>query len=69
MSDSSNVTRILREDQPDEVYNIRAQFHVAVSFESREYTADVDAVDVLRLLEAFRFVGFEKSLVLSSLNV
>ncbi len=60
LSDSSNLTRILQEVQPDEVYNLAAQSHVAVSFESPEYTADVDALGTLRLLEAIRFLGLEK---------
>ncbi|MBI1172404.1 GDP-mannose 4,6-dehydratase [bacterium] len=60
LSDSSNLTRILREVEPDEVYNLGAQSHVAVSFESPEYTADVDALGTLRLLEAIRFLGLER---------
>lgn len=60
LTDSSNLTRILKEVQPDEVYNLGAQSHVAVSFESPEYTADVDALGTLRLLEAIRFLGLEK---------
>lgn len=60
LTDSSNLTRILREVQPDEVYNLGAQSHVAVSFEAPEYTADVDAMGALRLLEAIRFLGLEK---------
>lgn len=60
LTDSSNLTRILSEVQPDEVYNLGAQSHVAVSFESPEYTADVDAMGTLRLLEAIRFLGLEK---------
>ena len=60
LSDTSNLTRILRDIEPDEVYNLGAQSHVAVSFESPEYTADVDAIGTLRLLEAIRFLGFEK---------
>ena len=60
LSDSSNLTRIISEVQPDEVYNLAAQSHVAVSFESPEYTADVDALGTLRLLEAIRFLGLEK---------
>jgi GDPmannose 4,6-dehydratase len=60
LSDSSNLTRILSEVRPDEVYNLGAQSHVAVSFESPEYTADVDALGALRLLEAIRFLGLEK---------
>lgn len=59
LTDSSNLTRILQEVQPDEVYNLGAQSHVAVSFESPEYTADVDAIGTLRLLEAIRFLGLE----------
>jgi GDPmannose 4,6-dehydratase len=60
LTDSSNLTRILKEVQPDEVYNLGAQSHVAVSFECPEYTADVDAMGTLRLLEAIRFLGLEK---------
>nr|MBV6630679.1 GDP-mannose 4,6-dehydratase [Oceanococcus sp. HetDA_MAG_MS8] len=60
LSDSSNLTRILAETAPDEVYNLAAQSHVAVSFESPEYTADVDALGTLRLLEAIRFLGLEE---------
>ena len=60
LTDTSNLTRILSEVQPDEVYNLGAQSHVAVSFESPEYTADVDAIGTLRLLEAIRFLGLEK---------
>lgn len=60
LTDSSNLTRLLQEIQPDEVYNLAAQSHVAVSFESPEYTTDVDAVGTLRLLEAIRFLGLEK---------
>jgi GDPmannose 4,6-dehydratase len=60
LSDTSNLVRIINEVQPDEVYNLGAQSHVAVSFESPEYTADVDAIGTLRLLEAIRFLGLEK---------
>lgn len=60
LSDTSNLTRIIREVEPDEVYNLGAQSHVAVSFEAPEYTADVDGMGTLRLLEAIRFLGFEK---------
>ena len=60
LTDSSNLTRILKEVQPDEVYNLGAQSHVAVSFEAPEYTADVDGMGTLRLLEAIRFLGLEK---------
>ena len=60
LTDSSNLTRIIRDIEPDEVYNLGAQSHVAVSFEAPEYTADVDAMGTLRLLEAIRFLGLEK---------
>jgi len=60
LTDSSNLTRILKEVEPDEVYNLAAQSHVAVSFEAPEYTADVVAMGTLRLLEAIRFLGLEK---------
>jgi GDPmannose 4,6-dehydratase len=60
LTDTSNLTRIIAEVQPDEVYNLGAQSHVAVSFEAPEYTADVDAMGSLRLLEAIRFLGMEK---------
>jgi len=60
LTDSSNLTRIISQIRPDEVYNLGAQSHVAVSFESPEYTADVDALGSLRLLEAIRFLGLEK---------
>src|SRR5210317_136205 len=60
LSDTSNLTRILSDIEPDEVYNLGAQSHVAVSFESPEYTADVDGVGTLRMLEAIRFLGLEK---------
>jgi GDPmannose 4,6-dehydratase len=60
LSDGSNLTRIVQEVQPDEIYNLGAQSHVAVSFESPEYTADVDGLGALRLLEAIRLLGLEK---------
>lgn len=60
LSDTSNLIRIVQETQPDEIYNLGAQSHVAVSFESPEYTADVDALGTLRLLEAIRILGLEK---------
>jgi len=60
LSDSSNLTRIIQETQPDEIYNLGAQSHVAVSFESPEYTADVDGMGTLRMLEAIRILGLEK---------
>jgi GDPmannose 4,6-dehydratase len=61
LTDSSNLTRILESIKPDEVYNLGAQSHVAVSFEAPEYTADVDAMGTLRLLEAIRFLGLTKT--------
>jgi len=60
LADSSNLTRIIKEVQPDEVYNLGAQSHVAVSFESPEYTADIDGIGTLRLLEAIRLLGLDK---------
>src|SRR4029078_1592661 len=59
LTDSSNLTRIFSEVEPDEIYNLGAQSHVAVSFEAPEYTANVDALGTLRLLEAIRFLGLE----------
>ena len=60
LSDTSNSLRIVQETQPDEIYNLGAQSHVAVSFESPEYTADVDAIGTLRLLEAIRILGLNQ---------
>ena len=60
LTDTSNLVRLVQETQPDEIYNLGAQSHVAVSFESPEYTADVDALGTLRLLEAIRILGLEK---------
>ena len=60
LSDSTNLIRIVQEVQPDEIYNLGAMSHVAVSFESPEYTANVDAIGTLRLLEAIRILGLEK---------
>lgn len=60
LTDTSNLTRLIRDIEPDEVYNLGAQSHVAVSFEAPEYTANVDATGALRLLEAIRFLGLEK---------
>lgn len=60
LTDTSNLVRIIQECQPDEIYNLGAQSHVAVSFESPEYTADVDAIGALRILEAIRILGLEK---------
>jgi GDPmannose 4,6-dehydratase len=60
LTDSSNLIRLVSEIEPDEIYNLGAQSHVAVSFEAPEYTADVDALGTLRLLEAIRFLGLEQ---------
>lgn len=60
LTDTLNLTRLIAEIQPDEIYNLGAQSHVAVSFEAPEYTADVDAIGTLRLLEAIRLLGLEK---------
>jgi len=60
LTDSTNLIRIVQQTQPDEIYNLGAQSHVAVSFESPEYTADVDALGPLRLLEAIRMLGLTK---------
>ena len=60
LSDTSNLMRIIQETQPDEIYNLGAMSHVAVSFESPEYTADVDGIGTLRILEAIRILGLEK---------
>ena len=61
LTDTSNLTRIMGEVRPDEVYNLGAMSHVAVSFEAPEYTADVDAIGTLRLLEAIRLLGLERT--------
>ncbi len=60
LSDTSNIVRIIQEVQPDEIYNLGAQSHVAVSFDSPEYTADVSGLGALRILEAIRILGMEK---------
>ena len=60
MTDSMNLTRILKETEPDEIYNLAAQSHVKVSFETPEYTANADAIGVLRCLEAIRILELEK---------
>jgi GDPmannose 4,6-dehydratase len=59
LTDSGNLIRIIKETQPSEIYNLGAQSHVAVSFESPEYTTDVDAMGALRILEAIRILGLE----------
>lgn len=60
MTDTSNLARLVQEIQPDEIYNLAAQSHVQVSFDTPEYTADVDAIGTLRILEAIRMMGLEK---------
>ena len=60
LTDTSNLTRLIRDIEPDEIYNLGAQSHVPVSFEDPEYTADVDAIGTLRILEAIRFLGLEQ---------
>ncbi|KPQ41979.1 MAG: GDP-mannose 4,6 dehydratase, partial [Candidatus Methanoperedens nitroreducens] len=60
LTDSTNLIRIVQETRPDEIYNLAAQSHVQVSFETPEYTANSDAVGTLRLLEAIRILGLEK---------
>ena len=60
MSDSTNLIRLISEIKPTEIYNLAAQSHVKVSFEVPEYTADVDGLGVLRILESVRFLGYEK---------
>jgi GDPmannose 4,6-dehydratase len=60
MTDSMNITRIIQETQPDEIYNLAAMSHVAVSFETPEYVANADGTGTLRILEAVRFLGLEK---------
>ena len=67
LSDTSNIIRLLNEIEPDEVYNLGAQSHVAVSFESPEYTVDVDGLGTLRMLEGIRMLGLEKKQILSSI--
>ena len=59
LTDSTNIVRVIQKVQPDEIYNLGAQSHVKVSFEMPEYTADVDAVGTLRILEAVRLLGME----------
>src|SRR5215216_2201079 len=60
LTDATNLIRIIQETQPDEIYNLAAQSHVAVSFETPEYTANADAIGTLRLLESIRILGLEK---------
>ena len=60
LSDSTNIIRIIQQVQPDEIYNLGAMSHVQVSFEEPEYSADVDGIGTLRILEAIRILGLEK---------
>ena len=60
MTDSTSLIRLIREVEPDEIYNLAAQSHVKVSFEVPEYTADTDGIGTLRMLEAIRFLGMER---------
>ena len=60
LTDATNLIRIVQQVQPDEIYNLAAQSHVAVSFETPEYTANADALGTLRLLEAIRILGLER---------
>ena len=70
LTDSTNIIRIVQETQPDEIYNLGAQSHVQVSFETPEYTANSDAIGVLRFLEAIRIFGLRKEVaLLSSLDI
>ena len=62
MTDSANIIRIIQETKPDEIYNLAAQSHVKVSFETPEYTANTDALGTLRILEAIRILGLEKKI-------
>ena len=68
LTDSTSLTRIIQEVQPDEIYNLAAQSHVAVSFEQPEYTANSDALGALRILEAIRILKLEKNKILSGFN-
>ena len=62
MTDSTNLTRLIKEIKPDEIYNLAAMSHVGVSFELPEYTANTDGIGTLRLLEAVRLLGMEKKI-------
>ena len=66
VTDAISVSSIIEEIKPDEIYNLAAQSHVAVSFEVPEYTANADAIGALRILEAIKFHGLEKNKILSS---
>ena len=60
LTDSTNLIRIIQEVQPEEIYNLAAQSHVQVSFETPEYTANADGIGTLRILEAIRILGFSR---------
>ena len=62
LTDSTNLVRLIQEIKPDEIYNLGAQSHVAVSFQTPEYTTEVDAMGTLRILEAIRILGLEKKI-------
>ena len=68
MTDATNLIRIVQDTQPDEIYNLAAQSHVHVSFETPEYTANADGLGTLRLLEAVRILGMEKRVRLGALH-
>ncbi len=69
MTDATNLIRVVQDTQPDEIYNLAAQSHVHVSFETPEYTANADGLGTLRLLEAIRILGMEKRAILSSVDI
>ena len=69
LTDSSNIIRLISEIKPDEIYNLAAQSHVMVSFETPEYTANADSIGTLRILEAIKTLKLEKNKVLSSFNI
>ena len=67
LTDSSNILRIIKSTKPDEIYNLGAQSHVRTSFEIPEFTANVDAIGSLRILEAIRVLNLQKNKILSSI--
>ena len=69
LTDSTSLIRIIQQVKPDEIYNLAAQSHVAVSFEEPEYTANSDALGTLRILEAIRILGFEKQNIIRLLHL
>ena len=68
MTDATNLIRLIQKIKPNEIYNLAAQSHVMVSFETAEYTANADALGTLRILEAIRILGLEKNKILPSLH-